>query len=93
MITANEYFDGQVKSLGYQTNSGKSTIGVINPGTYEFGTASREIMNIIEGELEVLLPNDETWQTYRAGSHFDVPANSAFKVKSTVQTAYLCQYR
>lgn len=93
MITTNEYFGGQVKSLGYQTNNEKSTVGIINPGTYEFGTANKEIMHVIEGELEVLLPNSENWESYKAGSYFDVPANSFFKVKSNVQTAYLCQYR
>ncbi len=37
MITVNEYFDGAVKSLGYQTNEGKSTVGVMEEGEYKFG--------------------------------------------------------
>ncbi|SER46325.1 pyrimidine/purine nucleoside phosphorylase [Pedobacter rhizosphaerae] len=93
MITENQYFDGQVKSLGYQTTAGKSTVGVINPGEYEFGTAQKEIMNIIEGELAVLFSGKSDWETFQAGSFFEVPANDSFKVKATVQTAYLCQYR
>jgi hypothetical protein len=38
MISVNEYFDKKVKSLGYTTNSGKSTVGVMEDGEYEFGT-------------------------------------------------------
>jgi len=93
MITENQYFDGNVKSLGYQSTQGKSTIGVINPGEYEFGTANKEIMHIIEGELNALLPGSDNWQLFKAGQTFEVEANTSFKVKTTVQTAYLCQYR
>ena len=52
MITISEYFEGAVKSLGYQSPEGKSTIGVIESGEYEFGTLMHETMLIIEGELE-----------------------------------------
>ncbi|WP_343522066.1 pyrimidine/purine nucleoside phosphorylase [Pedobacter sp.] len=93
MITENQYFDGNVKSLGYESPEGKSTVGVINPGAYTFGTAQKEIMHVIEGELTALLPGSLDWQHFKAGSNFEVPANSSFKVKTTVQTAYLCQYR
>lgn len=93
MITENQYFDGNVKSLGYETTKGKSTIGIINPGEYTFGTAQKEIMHVVEGGLEVLLPDAAEWISITAGSLFEVPANASFKVKSAVQTAYLCQYR
>lgn len=93
MISENHYFEGNVKSLGYQTSSGKSTLGIINPGEYKFGTATKEIMNIVEGELEALLPNSTEWKTFSAGSSFEVEANASFSVKAKVQTAYLCQYR
>lgn len=93
MITENQYFDGDVKSLGYETSEGKSTVGVINPGEYEFGTALKEIMHVVEGTLSVLLPDKAEWELIPAGNSFEVPANTSFKVKAAVQTAYLCQYR
>jgi len=93
MITENQYFDGNVKSLGYLTAEGRSTIGVINPGEYEFGTADKEIMHIIEGTLSAMLPEQTDWKLFEAGIHFEVPANTSFKVKAAIQTAYLCQYR
>ena len=93
MIQENNYFEGNVKSLGYQTADGKSTIGIINPGVYEFGTAQKEIMQVIEGTLSALLPEKSEWKDFSAGSSFEVPANSSFKVRTQTQTAYLCQYR
>lgn len=91
MIIINEYFDGAVKSLGYE-NGGKSTVGVINAGTYEFGTSTPETMTIIEGEMQVLLLGDTEWVSYVAGNSFKIPTHSSFKVKVTNQASYLCKY-
>ena len=52
MIQEDQYFEGNVKSLGYITTEGKSTIGVISIGEYKFGTFEKEVMHIIEGTLE-----------------------------------------
>lgn len=93
MINVNEYFEGAVKSLAYTTAEGRSTIGVIEKGEYEFGTSSHETMTIIEGQMEALLPNEQDWQTFSAGQSFEVEANTSFKVKTNVQSSYLCKYR
>ena len=92
MITVNEYFDGTVKSLGYQTTDGKSTVGVMEEGEYKFGTSTDETMIIIEGALEVLLPGETDWKVYEKGDSFKVTANASFDVKTSVQTSYLCKY-
>lgn len=91
MISVNEYFDAKVKSLGYE-NGGKSTIGVMEPGEYEFGTGAAEIMSVIEGELIALLPEATDWVSFKAGESFNVPGDSKFQVKAVGQTAYLCKY-
>lgn len=93
MIEANEYFDGQVKSLGYELAGGKSTVGVMEVGEYEFGTSQHETMTVIEGSLTVQLPAEEEWKTFNQLEVFEVDANKSFKVKTTTQTAYLCVYR
>jgi uncharacterized protein YaiE (UPF0345 family) len=93
MINVNEYFDGAVKSLAYTATNGKSTIGVIETGEYEFGTSTHETMTVIEGELVALLPGQEEWKSYTNGQSFEVPANASFKVKSQGQTSYLCKYQ
>ena len=93
MINVNEYFGGTVKSLGYVTPSGKSTIGVMEEGDYEFGTSTHETMTVIEGTLVVTMPNETTSKSYGKGETFEVEANSSFKVKAIGQTSYLCQYQ
>jgi uncharacterized protein YaiE (UPF0345 family) len=93
MINVNEYFDGAVKSLAYTTANGKSTIGVIETGEYEFGTSTHETMTVIEGQLIALLPGEHEWKAYNNGESFEIAANASFKVKSQGQTSYLCTYK
>lgn len=93
MISANEYFDAKVKSLGYETSEGKSTVGVMEPGDYEFGTSTHETMIVIEGELVVTMPGETATTSYKAGQQFEVEANSSFKVTAVGQTSYLCKYK
>ena len=93
MISVNEYFDGNVKSLGYLSADGKSTVGVIDDGEYKFGTSTDETMIVIEGEMDVLLPETSDWKVYSAGQQFQVPANTSFTVKITGQASYLCKYK
>lgn len=93
MISANEYFDGNVKSLGYTSAKGKSTVGVMEIGEYEFGTSTHETMVVVEGEMTVKLPNSNEWKTFKAGESYEIDANEKFQVKVATQTAYLCQYK
>ena len=93
MISVNEYFDGNVKSIGYKTKNGKSTLGVMNAGTYEFGTSAHETMIVVEGEMTVKLPGTSEWVTYKAGESYQIEANEKFQVKVSGQTSYLCQYK
>ncbi|WP_160068229.1 pyrimidine/purine nucleoside phosphorylase [Sphingobacterium bovisgrunnientis] len=92
MINLNEYFEGAVKSLAYD-NGGKSTVGVIEAGEFEFGTSTPETMLIIEGEMKVLLPGNTAWQIFSAGQQFEVAANASFKVRVDTPTSYLCKYK
>lgn len=93
MISTNEYFQGHVKSLGYTSATGKSTVGVMEAGEYEFGTSTHETMHVIEGEMMVKLPNSQEWVIYKSGSFYNIEANEKFQVKVSEQTAYLCQYK
>ena len=93
MIKVNEYFDGNVRSLGYETTLGKSTLGVMEAGDYEFGTSTHETMTVVQGVLTVLLPGATEWKAYNAGEAFEVEANVSFKVKTTACASYLCEYK
>lgn len=92
MIEVNEYFDGKVKSLGFQAASQPASVGVMVPGEYTFNTAAKEEMSVISGSMTVLLPGESDWQDFNAGDSFKVPADSAFNLKIQEETAYLCIY-
>lgn len=91
MFKTNEYFDGKVKSIAFQTETLPATVGVMAPGDYTFNTADKEKMTVISGALKVQL-SGQLQQTYNAGESFDIPANSAFAVNVDTETAYLCLY-
>ena len=92
MFKVNEYFDGKVKSIGFQTATLPATVGVMAPGEYEFGTSQKECMTVVSGELIVKLPGSDSWESFKAGSHFYVDAHATFQLKVSVDTAYLCTY-
>jgi len=92
MFKINQYFDGQVASIGFAEAEKAASVGVMDIGEYEFGTALAEVMIVITGALTVLLPGQSDWQTFSAGEQFNVPGDSKFKVKVAQQTAYFCQY-
>lgn len=90
---ANVYFEGKVTSRTVIFPDGsKKTLGIMFPGDYEFGTADKEIMEILAGELDVLLPGATSWITVREGGAFEVPAESKFGLKVKSLTDYCCSY-
>lgn len=89
----NVYFDGKVTSRTIIFPDGsKKTLGIMVPGEYEFSTAEKEEMEIMSGELNVLLPGKEEWREVKAGETFFVPANSKFRVKIKTLTDYCCSF-
>lgn len=92
MLETNEYFDGNVKSIGFKTATLPATVGVMEIGEYEFGTSQKETMTVVSGALTVMLPNATEWKTYQQGDNFIVGANEKFQLKVDVVTAYLCTY-
>jgi len=92
MLETNEYFDGKVKSIAFQTNTLPATVGVMETGQYEFNTAKKETVTIVSGALTVKLPDANDWHTYNEGEHFIVAANQKFQLKVKIATAYLCTY-
>ena len=90
---ANVYFEGKVTSRTILFADGtKKTLGIMMPGHYEFGTQKAEIMEIMAGELDVLLPGQTSWQTFVAPCSFDVPANASFSLEVKTLTDYCCSY-
>ena len=90
---ANVYFNGKVTSRTVLFPDGtKKTLGIMLPGDYEFGTDCKELMEILSGSLDVLLPGAKDWNTFKAGDSFEVPAKAKFKLKVKDIADYCCSY-
>ncbi len=92
MLKVNEYFDGKVKSIGFEDSEGPVTSGVMEAGDYTFSTSSKELMIVVTGALVIKRPEDAEWMTFNAGQSFNVPAGVSFEVKVEQPTAYICRY-
>jgi len=91
MFKTNEYFNGNVKSIAFQTETLPATVGVMAPGDYVFNTTEKETMTVVSGSLTTKM-TDGQQQIFNTGDSFNVDANSSFDVSVTVETAYLCLY-
>jgi hypothetical protein len=91
---ANVYFDGKVVSHTIIFPDGtKKTLGLIYPGSYHFGTAAAELMEIVAGSSRVKLDGSEEWHDYPAGHAFTVPANSGFDIEVADGICeYICSF-
>ncbi len=90
---ANVYFDGKVTSRAIEFSNGETkTLGIMQPGDYEFGTETAELMEITRGSLMLQLAGEATWTPIQSGESFNVPAKSRFKVVVEEVTDYVCSY-
>jgi hypothetical protein len=90
---ANIYFDGKVTSRTVLFPDGaKKTLGIMLPGEYEFNTGDKEIIEIISGSLDVLLPQTRVWKSCKGGDSFEVPARSKFSLRIKELTDYCCAF-
>ena len=90
---ANIYFNGNVTSRTFIDSDGsKKSLGIMMVGEYVFSTAEAELMQIIEGEVEVRLKGEDSWKTYKSGSSFSVSSNSSFDIKVKTISDYCCSY-
>ena len=56
---ANVYLGGKVTSRKVTLSDGSvKTLGIMMPGEYTFGTDQKELMEILAGDIEILLPNE-----------------------------------
>jgi purine/pyrimidine-nucleoside phosphorylase len=90
LAKANVYFDGKVVSHTILLADGaKKTLGLIYPGSYHFGTAAAELMEITDGACTVTIDGTTESKTYEAGQAFEVAANSGFTIEVDSD---ICQY-
>ena len=89
---ANVYFNGAVTSRTILFADGsKKTLGIMQPGEYEFSTGKAELMEILAGDLDVSIAGDG-WQPVKGGESFRVPADSTFTMKVKTLSDYCCSF-
>ncbi|PLW93856.1 MAG: hypothetical protein C0592_04835 [Marinilabiliales bacterium] len=92
MIQVNEYYEGAVKSMAADNKEGKFTVGVMEAGEYEFGTATIEIMTVVAGEMKVQLPGETEWKVYKPFESYRIEKDKSFKLIIEETCSYRCQY-
>ena len=90
---ANVYHGGKVSSRTFYLENGeRKTLGFMLAGDYEFGTGAPELMEMLSGGMDVLLPGKTQWEHYGEGQSFNVPGDSKFQVKVADFADYCCSY-
>jgi len=91
MIKHNTYFEGNVQSLGLETEKGYATVGVMQKGAYLFGTSSKEEIKVISGLFSTRLPEAD-WVKHNVDEVVYIPADIKFDVLCESDVAYICYY-
>ncbi len=88
-IKKNEYFDGNVVSLGYvEGDVTQITAGLIKKGTYDFGKANpRETMKCTSGEMII---NGVSCRADNSAAVIEV--GEQINIEATVDSTYTCTY-
>ena len=90
---ANVYFDGKVTSRTILFADGsKKTLGVMLPGEYTFNTAAAELMEVLDGDVEVSIGGSAEYSSFTGGEAFEVPENSSFTIKVRTVMDYCCSF-
>ena len=90
---ANIYNGGKVSSRTFYTQDGKrKTLGFMQAGEYEFNTAAAELMEVLQGEMQIMLSGEKEYRLFGADTNFNVPAKSSFKVVVKEYADYCCSY-
>lgn len=90
---ANMFFGGGVTSRTLRFPDGsKKTLGIMQPGEYEFTTSTGELMEILSGDLDVQLPGCADWRTFEGGEAFEVGSGVRFGLRVRTVTDYCCSF-
>lgn len=83
----NVYFDGAVQSLGFRNGTQDCTVGVIEPGLYDFGKADRqETITVLTGYITV------NGDSVIAGEKVVIIPGQTIVIGATDPAAYLYRY-
>lgn len=90
---ANIYYGGKITSRTFYTAGGeRKTLGFMLAGEYTFSTGAPELMEMLQGSMEVKLPGESEFKAYGPGESYRIPGNSQFQVKIAEYVDYCCSY-
>lgn len=90
-IKLNQYFNGNIKSLGFELEETCYTTGVLLEGTYTIDTEQEERITVTVGAFKIK-PAGQRWCSVRAGDTIVIPARSSFEAKVEKPASYICMY-
>ncbi len=89
MTTHNSYFGGSVQSLGFIVDKTDHTVGVIQPGEYEFDATQHEEVRVVIGDL-VDLRDNKNYGPGQTLPQFDPGAK--VRLACICVVVYVCRY-
>ena len=88
----NVYFEGKIQSLGFQSDKGEATVGVVEPGSYLMPTDCKEHLTILSGRGRVKI-SDQDWRNIKTGDEIALPADVDVTWEVTAPNlCYLCLF-
>lgn len=92
IVEHNSYYGGKIQSLGFMSDRGEATVGVVEPGTFEMPTDCLEHITMLSGTGRVKVSDGE-WQDFKTGDKLDLPANAVIAWEIAPPGAcYLCVF-
>jgi uncharacterized protein YaiE (UPF0345 family) len=97
MANHNSYFEGKVQSIGFRYAGKDFTVGVIEPGNYEFDANRFELIRVILGSLT----DERDAKIYKgivsslglsSGLMPEFAPGEKVKLSCTETVVYLCEY-
>ena len=92
MIKVNQYFNGNIMSLGFQLDDVRYTTGVFLPGEYAITTEDEEHVTLTVGDFEIRLPG-EGWKKRASGETVVIPKGCTFDLRVKKPASYVCAYK
>ena len=88
----NVYFDGKIQSLGFQSDQGEATVGVVETGTYTVPTDCVEKLTILSGKGRVKVAQ-QGWKDIKTGDVITLPPDVEVTWEvATPNVCYLCLF-
>jgi purine/pyrimidine-nucleoside phosphorylase len=83
----NTYEDGKFQNLKFSDAGQETSVGVIEPGEFNFTTDQEEAVTCLTGQITV------NGTTLKPGERVFIPKDTPFTISATSPSSYLCIYK